>query len=43
MGELLKQFDGSMRAKALGTIIEWSGAELTPSDFYSGMLDYWDH
>jgi hypothetical protein len=32
-----------MRVKALGTIIEWSGTELTPSDFYSGMLDYWDH
>ena len=32
-----------MQLKALGTVIEWSGAELTSSDFYSGMLDYWDH
>jgi hypothetical protein len=32
-----------MRVRALGTIIEWSGAGLTPSDFYSGMLDYFDH
>ena len=32
-----------MRLKALGTIIRWSGAALTPSDFYSGILDYWDH
>jgi hypothetical protein len=31
-----------MSGMQLGTIIEWSGAELTPSDFYSGMLDYWD-
>lgn len=32
-----------MQLRALGTIIEWSEAEATPSDFYSGMLDYWDH
>ncbi|WP_213740507.1 hypothetical protein [Bradyrhizobium sp. dw_411] len=32
-----------MQTKALGTVIEWSGRSSTPADFYSGMLDYWDH
>lgn len=32
-----------MQTKALGTVIEWSGRRSTPADFYSGMLDYWDH
>jgi hypothetical protein len=32
-----------MRVKAFGTIIGRSGEELTPADFYSGFLDYYDH
>ena len=32
-----------MQVKALGTVIEWSGKRATSADFYSGMLDYWDH
>jgi hypothetical protein len=32
-----------MRVRALGTIVEWSGAPLTHSEFYSGFLDYYDH
>jgi hypothetical protein len=32
-----------MQVKALGSVIEWSGKKSTTADFYSGMLDYWDH
>src|ERR1700748_963370 len=32
-----------MQVKALGTVIEWSGNRATSADFYSGMLDHWDH
>jgi hypothetical protein len=32
-----------MKLRALGTIVEWPDDEMTPSDFYCGMLDYYDH